>query len=150
MSINISATAQKANCFTGILVSNEQMNAAQSELMTTGQKISSVRVGDALIGLTSLSGQGFFCLYSLDGLYLGMLRGVYDDEGNIAHWKLPSPGWYSKLAGTSLAQEAASLLIDFAEEDEHLARGGDEPEVMPKHYRKLDELKQKAQKLNLL
>lgn len=150
MNVNTSTSTQQSHRFTGIVVSNTQIDAAERELAATGQKISSVRVSDALIGLTSLSGQGFFCLYSLDGLYLGMLRGVYDAEENIAHWKLPSPGWYSKLAGTPLAQEAASLLIEFAEEDEHLARGGDEPEVMPKHYRKLDELKHKAKELNLL
>ncbi len=150
MNVSNSTPTQHAGCLTGFVVSNTQVDAAQRELATTGQKISSVRVGDTLIGMTSSSGRGFFCMYTLDGLYLGVLRGVYDDQKNIVHWKLPTPGWFAKLSGTPLAQEAADYLSSVAEDDERCARRGHLSNGTPEHLSKAMELKRKARAMNLL
>lgn len=150
MNVNTSTSTQQGDRFTGFVVSNAQIDAAERELAATGQKISSVRVGDTFIGMTSRSGRGLFCMYTLDGLYLGVLRGEYDDQKNIVHWRLPTPGWFAKLSGTPLAQEAADFLSSVAEDDERCARRGHLSNGTPEHLSKAMELKRKARAMNLL
>lgn len=118
--------------------------------MGTGKRISSIRVGDAYIGLTSTSDLPYFCLYSEDSLYLGLLVGDFDEKKNIKYWRLRlAVPWLAELSGTDLAPEAALLLDRVALTEELENYGFGREEIRPRRQEFLV-LLEKAKALGLL